>query len=133
MRTAPSTTPKKRLPCPRLKKPAASKGTPRKKSRAPAMAIAIVTRMVFALNLDLSVGLADSDGVGGATAHHDALEHGLTAVEELLLAHRRAHPSPCLTPPATLGSTGWRVISSAAGAAGTGRRGPGCRQSAAGR
>src|SRR3977135_458480 len=78
----------------------------------------------LAQNLDLAVGLAHGDSVRGVGAHHDALEHGLTAVEELVLAHSRAHPSPCTTPLATEGSTGRRVISSAAGAAGTGRRGP---------
>ena len=60
----------------------------------------------LAQDLDLAVGLADRDGVGGAAAHHDALEHGLAAVEELLLAHSRAHASPCLTPRATLATTG---------------------------
>src|SRR5438445_5946639 len=84
-------------------------------------------------NLDLAIGPADRHRIGGPAAHQDALEHGLTAVEEFVLAHRRAHPSPSPSPPAIQDPTGGALISSAAGAAGSGRRGPGCRRFAAGR
>ena len=41
----------------------------------------------LAQHLDLAIGLADGDGVRGPAAHHDAFEHGLAAVEKLVLAH----------------------------------------------
>src|SRR5207302_1902686 len=87
----------------------------------------------FAQHLDLAIGAPDGDRVGRPATHHDALEDGLTAVEELLLAHGRAHASPSSCQWAIWASTAGEVISSAAGAAGTGRRGPGYRRSAAGR
>ena len=50
MRMKPSTRPKKRFPWPRLRKPAASSGRPRKKMATPTIAIPIVMRMAPALN-----------------------------------------------------------------------------------
>src|SRR5947199_4767231 len=38
-------------------------------------------------HLDLAIRPADRDRIGGTAAHHDPFEHGLAAVEELVLAH----------------------------------------------